>query len=131
MPLAPLSARASHPLRVAAVLTAVTALSSVAATAQAATRRFGSPAGSHSGSSFGVLPSGGVYNGTQALTQLRTIAATTRAASAVGALINGSQSSDGDTGYITVAVDGTRAAKVSLTGSLSVQLYQSPTEEYV
>lgn len=119
--------------RGAAVVTAVLAMSTVTAvsgTAHAATKTFGSPSRSHRGS-FGVSPTDGWYDGAEAVTQLRALATATRSASAAGALINGWQSSAGQTSTMSVAVDGTRAAKVRLTGLLSYQLLESATTDYV
>lgn len=119
-------------LRATAVTAATLAGLSAAATASAApVPRFGAPYGARSHGSFGVPPRGAAYNGTQAVTRLRTLATATRAASAGGALVTGTQFSDDFTSHLTLTVDGTRATKVQLTGPLAVVVFQSPTKQFV
>jgi hypothetical protein len=123
--------RARTLLRVAAVLAAATAMSTVSGTAHAAAGSFGAPNRAHWGGSFGVSPAGSSYNGTQAVTQLQALAAATRAGSTTGSLISGSSTYSGQTSKLSVAVDGITAANVHITGPLTYQILESPTLEYI
>ena len=116
--------------RTVAVTSAALALTSVAGTAYAApTAAFGSPTHSRSHGSFGAPATGAVYNGTQAVAQLTSIATATRSASTGGSLITGTQFFDSVTGHLTVTSNGTTAAELQFDGATVV--FQSPTEQYV
>lgn len=127
------TARVRYSLRTVAVTSAALALASAAAgTAYAApTASFGSPTHSRSHGSFGAPATGAVYNGTQAVAQLTSIATATRSASTGGALVSGTQFFDGTTGHLTMTTNGTSAAKVAYSGPVTEVVFQSPTEQYV